>query len=64
MAAIEALSADAIESAGDPTSSGLKPASKSLESFLDKTSEVLDKMRRIEGRVAADQDLKLSDPLR
>jgi hypothetical protein len=38
--------------------------SKSLELFLTKTSDALEKMRRIEGRVAADQDLKLSDMLR
>ena len=62
--ATEALSAEAIEPADDRTSPSPKPAAKSLESFIGKTSEVLEKMRRIEGRVAADQDLKLSDPLR
>jgi hypothetical protein len=46
------------------TSPTQRPASKSLESFLGKTSDALEKMRRIEGRVAADQDLKLSDLLR
>jgi hypothetical protein len=35
-----------------------------LELFLNKTADALEKMRRIEGRVAADQDLKLSDLLR
>jgi len=36
----------------------------SLQSFLVKLSDSLEKMRRIEGRVANDQDLKLSDCLR
>ena len=36
----------------------------SLESFLTKLSETFEKMRRIEGRVSNDQDLKLSDCLR
>ena len=36
----------------------------SLEGFLSKLSETFEKMRRIEGRVANDQDLKLSDCLR
>jgi len=36
----------------------------SLESFLTKLSDTFEKMRRIEGRVASDQDLKLSDCLR
>jgi len=36
----------------------------SLENFLIKTSDAMEKMRRIEGRVATDQDLKLSDALR
>jgi len=36
----------------------------SLQSFLSKLSETFEKMRRIEGRVANDQDLKLSDCLR
>merc|ERR1712142_1362332 len=36
----------------------------SLEGFLVKLSDTLEKMRRIEGRVANDQDLKLSDCLR
>ncbi|XP_023326179.1 sorting nexin-6 [Eurytemora carolleeae] len=36
----------------------------SLEGFLSKLSETFEKMRRIEGRVANDQDLKLSDFLR
>ena len=35
-----------------------------LEPFLSKLSDTLEKMRRIEGRVASDQDLKLSDILR
>eukprot|EP00091_Calanus_sinicus_P009938 TRINITY_DN23094_c0_g1_i1.p1 TRINITY_DN23094_c0_g1~~TRINITY_DN23094_c0_g1_i1.p1 ORF type:complete len:196 (-),score=78.59 TRINITY_DN23094_c0_g1_i1:70-633(-) len=35
-----------------------------LESFLTKLSDTFEKMRRIEGRVANDQDLKLSDCLR
>jgi len=38
--------------------------SKSLENFLIKTSDAMEKMRRIEGRVATDQDLKMSDALR
>ena len=37
---------------------------KSLVKFLTKASDVMEKMRRIEGRVASDQDLKLSDTLR
>lgn len=40
------------------------PDSGSLENFLIKTSDAMEKMRRIEGRVATDQDLKLSDALR
>jgi len=36
----------------------------SLESFLTKMSDTFEKMRRIESRVANDQDLKLSDTLR
>ena len=40
------------------------PAAGSLENFLIKTSDAMEKMRRIEGRVATDQDLKLSDALR
>jgi len=36
----------------------------SLKSFLSKLSETFEKMRRIEGRVANDEDLKLSDCLR
>merc|ERR1719190_345326 len=36
----------------------------SLESFLTKLSDTFEKMRRIESRVANDQDLKLSDCLR
>jgi len=39
------------------------PAPKSLELFLSKAADALEKIRRIEGRVAADQDLKLSDML-
>ena len=35
-----------------------------LESFLTKLSDTFEKMRRIESRVANDQDLKLSDTLR
>lgn len=38
--------------------------SKTLATFLSKTSDAMEKMRRIEGRVASDQDLKLSDTLR
>ena len=64
--AAEPESTESVGSANDrstsPTSS--KPSSKSLECFLGKTSDALEKMRRIEGRVAADQDLKLSDLLR
>lgn len=37
---------------------------KSLVTFLTKAADVMEKMRRIEGRVASDQDLKLSDTLR
>jgi len=37
---------------------------RSLVKFLAKASDVMEKMRRIEGRVASDQDLKLSDTLR
>ena len=40
------------------------PAAGKLEPFLTKLAEALEKMRRIEGRVATDQDLKLSDVLR
>ena len=39
-------------------------AAGKLEPFLNKLAEALEKMRRIEGRVATDQDLKLSDVLR
>jgi len=39
-------------------------AAGKLEPFLNKLAEGLEKMRRIEGRVATDQDLKLSDVLR
>ncbi len=35
-----------------------------LEAFIARAADALDKMRRIEGRVASDQDLKLSDTLR
>ena len=35
-----------------------------LQAFLTRLSETFEKMRRIEGRVANDQDLKLSDCLR
>lgn len=38
--------------------------SSSLQAFLTRLSETFEKMRRIEGRVANDQDLKLSDCLR
>merc|ERR1719262_310309 len=41
-----------------------RTAPDSLENFLIKTSDAMEKMRRIEGRVATDQDLKLSDALR
>lgn len=37
---------------------------KDLANFLTKVADALEKMRRIEGRVASDQDLKLSDTLR
>ena len=64
---ISAETVESTESNGDrstsPTSNRNAP-SKSLELFLTKTSDALEKMRRIEGRVAADQDLKLSDMLR
>ena len=40
------------------------PAAGKLEPFLTKLAEALEKMRRIEGRVATDEDLKLSDVLR
>jgi len=42
----------------------LRPTPSGLESFLIKTSDAMEKMRRIEGRVATDQDLKMSDALR
>merc|ERR1712223_1813286 len=53
-------------SALDETNRGSddKADDKSLVNFLTKASDVLEKMRRIEGRVANDQDLKLSDCLR
>merc|ERR1712112_427032 len=53
-------------SALDETNRGSddKAEDKSLVNFLTKASDVLEKMRRIEGRVASDQDLKLSDTLR
>ena len=35
-----------------------------LETFLNKLSDTFEKMRRIESRVANDEDLKLSDTLR
>lgn len=37
---------------------------QSLENFLAKVADCMEKMRRIEARVASDQDLKLSDTLR
>merc|ERR1711988_1069968 len=53
-------------SALDETNCGSdeKADEKSLVNFLAKASDVMEKMRRIEGRVASDQDLKLSDTLR
>merc|ERR1711894_185817 len=53
-------------SALDETNRGSddKAEDKSLVTFLTKASDVMEKMRRIEGRVASDQDLKLSDTLR
>jgi len=54
--------------AGTPSTvaipNGESGKSKTLETFLMKTAEAMEKMRRIEGRVATDQDLKLSDALR
>ncbi|XP_015512483.1 sorting nexin-6 isoform X1 [Neodiprion pinetum] len=35
-----------------------------LERFLTKIAETLEKLRKVEGRVASDEDLKLSDTLR
>ena len=35
-----------------------------FDAFLIKLAETMEKMRRIEGRVSTDQDLKLSDTLR
>ncbi|XP_012278159.1 sorting nexin-6 isoform X2 [Orussus abietinus] len=35
-----------------------------LESFLTKIAETFEKIRKVEGRVASDEDLKLSDTLR
>merc|ERR1719461_446614 len=54
--------------AGTPSTvastNGDSEKSKTLETFLMKTAEAMEKMRRIEGRVATDQDLKMSDALR
>ncbi|XP_041788732.1 sorting nexin-6 isoform X1 [Anopheles merus] len=36
----------------------------SMEKFLAKTSDIFEKIRNMEGRVASDQDLKLGDTLR
>ena len=49
--------------AGEPTN-GTSNGGASLGSYLAKVAEALEKMRRIEGRVASDQDLKLSDTMR
>lgn len=38
--------------------------STNLETFLNKVSDVFEKVRKLEGRVASDEDLKLSDLLR
>lgn len=35
-----------------------------MEKFLGKTSDTFEKARKVEGRVASDEDLKLSDLLR
>ena len=35
-----------------------------LERFLTKIAETFEKLRKVEGRVASDEDLKLSDTLR
>jgi len=48
---------------GASASSSASPSS-SLESFLTKLSDAMERMRRMESRAAADQDLKLSDTLR
>ena len=57
----------ALESGNQGEANG-KPEStedvNGFENFLAKTAETMEKMRRIEGRVATDQDLKLSDALR
>jgi len=54
--------------AGTPSTAGTTNGDtddhKTLEKFLNKTADAMEKMRRIEGRVATDQDLKLSDALR
>jgi len=47
-----------------PSTNGETEKTKTLETFLMKTAEAMEKMRRIEGRVATDQDLKMSDALR
>merc|ERR1719376_869807 len=56
--------AAAADDAQQQPSKAVAPTTGSLENFLIKTSETMEKMRRIEGRVATDQDLKLSDALR
>lgn len=50
--------------AAEPSQPPPNAVAGSLENFLIKTSDAMEKMRRIEGRVATDQDLKLSDALR
>jgi sorting nexin-5/6/32 len=54
--------------AGTPSTAGTTNGDtddrKTLEKFLNKTADAMEKMRRIEGRVATDQDPKLSDALR
>ncbi len=54
------------ESSAAAAANGEAPSahSQQLEPFLGRAADALEKMRRIEGRVASDQDLKLSDTLR
>lgn len=61
-AALESSSGPGGESRTVPDGSAGR--SDGFDTFLSKTSDVMEKMRRIEGRVATDQDLKLSDALR
>jgi len=52
-----------IDAKDAPSDAAVHPSS-SLEPFLAKLSDAMERMRRLEGRAAADHDLKLSDTLK